>query len=238
MTLWGRALVLAFTLCLVSHSIGAETSKQCLEAASLWIPQDDPTAPTTKWNRAVGYEIDAHDSDASVVPLIKDSLRTRSEETGLKIAPGSGLGVDLLIAVFPDISMLATPELRNSVANYLDDYYRKRGDQGHFKINTALWDSSFRNVAPRCFGVTLTSQQVRERAFLAIQKDGSAACISVGLAEILGLGNLRKYYRDHDHADLSKLIGVGLRTLYDDRISVGMNALEARSKLGEICDGR
>ncbi|MGB6799781.1 MAG: hypothetical protein WBE48_25260 [Xanthobacteraceae bacterium] len=53
-----QGLILALTLCVVSKSMGAEISKRCQEAASLWIPQENASAPITKWDSAIGYKID------------------------------------------------------------------------------------------------------------------------------------------------------------------------------------
>jgi hypothetical protein len=170
--------------------------------------------------------------------LVEDSLRFQSQESGLKISPGSGFGVDLYIGIIPDITAVASPAGQKSIANYLEDYYRKQGTQGSFKINSALWDASFRNIVPKCFGVTLAPQHVIERVFLAVQQDESAVCVNIGLAEILGLGNLRKYYFDHGQNDPSDLIAIGLQTLYDKRIVAGMSRSDASNKLEEVCAGR
>jgi hypothetical protein len=234
-----QGLILVLTLCVVSQSMGAEISKRCQEGTSLWIPQaEDASMRIAKWDSAIGYEIDAKQPDARMTALVENSLRFQSQESGLKISPGSGFGADLYIAIIPDITTLASPVVRKGVANYIQDYYRKQGTQGSFQINAALWDASARNIVPKCFGVTLIPLQVRLRAFLAVQQDASAVCINIGLAEILGLGNLRKYYLGHGQNDPSDLIAIGLQTLYDKRIVAGMSRSDASNKLEEVCAGR
>lgn len=233
-----RALALALTLCFVSKAMGDQISKRCLDGASLWMPQETtPAEPVTKWGNAIGYEITAGASSANITTLIERSLRFQSQESGLRISPGSGLNVDLLIAVLPDISALASPAARKSMANYFQDFYRKSSMQGTFEIDAASWDASFRNIVPKCLGSSLISQHVVERSIFAVQQDQSALCVDIGLGEVLGLHNIRRYYFDNNLDVPSDLVAEGLRTLYDKRIVPGMSRSDAWTRLEEICHG-
>jgi hypothetical protein len=170
--------------------------------------------------------------------LVEQDLRIQSQEAGLLLSSGSGFDVDLYIAVLPNIAALASPAMRKSAANYFQDFYRKSNMQGTFAIDAAKWDAGFRDIAPKCLGSTLTYHYAVERAFLAVQQDENDVCINIGIGEILGLRNIRKYYFDHGSDVSSDVIAAGLRTLYDKRISAGMSRFDASSRLGEICDGQ
>lgn len=238
MMLFWQGLVLALTLCIISRSMGAEIGTRCLEATYLWMPQETTSEKPTKWNsEAVGYDIVADERNANIISSIEESLQFQSKGSGLKFSKGTGFGVDLLIAVVPDISAFASLRARNSVVNYFQDYYRKSNIQGTFEIDAASWDATFREIVPKCVGSDLMYQRTIERAFLAVQQDQSLPCINIGLGEILGLRNIRKYYVAH-HDVPPDLITLGLQTLYDRRIVAGMSRSDASNKLKEVCDVR
>jgi hypothetical protein len=161
-----QCLILALTLCVISKSTGAEISKRCLDGASLWMPQGTASdKPVIKWNgEAVGYSIVADQRNANIVSSLEGSLRFQSKGSGIKFSQATGFGVDLLIAVVPDISALASPSARSSMANYFQDYYRKSNTQGTFEIDAESWDATFRDILPKCVGSDLNHQQMTERA--------------------------------------------------------------------------
>lgn len=230
-------LGLALTLFFVAESMAAQIGQQCLKAASLWMPQEAaPEVRVEKWNNtAIGYQITAEQHSADIVKLIEQDLQTQSQEAGLKVSTGSGFGVDLYIAVIPNLAALASPAMRENLADYFQDFYRKSNMQATFEIDAAKWDATFRDITPKCVGSTLTYHHAVERAFFAVQGDQNNVCINIGIGEILGLRNIRKYYFDHGFDAPSDLIAPGLQTLYDKRIVAGMSRLDASSKLEEIC---
>jgi hypothetical protein len=192
----------------------------------------------TKWNNAIGYEITADQHSTEITTLIEKSLQFQSQASGLNISRNSGFGVDLLIGVVPDISSFASQAARKSVANYFQDFYRRERMQGNFEIDAASWDATFRGIVPKCLGSDLIYQHVIERTFFAVQQNQSTLCINIGLGEILGLRNIRKYYFDHRLDVPPDLITVGLQTLYDKRIVAGMSRSDASNRVEEVCDGR
>lgn len=234
-----RSVVVGFTLCLVPNLLNAGVSETCREATSLWAPSGDASdSHVVKWERQIGYQITAGQSASALVSSIEGSLNFQSNGSGLEISVASGVAVDLFIGVVPDIRLLASPAFQKSLSDYFQDFNRRSGNPGGFKIDGTTWERALSNVVPKCFGMAYTDKYVRKRAFLAVQQRENAACVDIGLGEILGLSNIRTYYLNHGSHISRALITLGLQTLYEPMILSGMTNLDVNSKLGDICDGR
>jgi hypothetical protein len=214
---------------------------RCQEATSLWMPSrtDVSLRVVTKWESSIGYTIVSPDEshNASITASIASVLETLARESRLGIAPASGFGIHLFIAVTPDIAAVGTPAAEKGVADFFMDFYRQRGLAANVtKKDPPTWEQKFRAARPRCLGVTFAVRSGRiERAFLAVQADETPACIEVGLGEMFGLVNIRTYFFSHDLGVPSDLFALALRTLYDARIEAGMSQSDAANQIAEFC---
>lgn len=214
---------------------------RCQEATSLWMPS--PTnvglSVVTKWESSIGYTIVSPDQNhaASITASIISVLETLAHESRLSIAPASGFGIHLFIAVPPDIAAVATPTAEKGAEDFFMDFYRQQGLTANVsKSNPAVWEQKFRAAKPRCLGVTFTVHNGRiERAFLAVQADETPACIEIGLGEMFGLVNIRTYFFSHDLDVPPDLFALALRTLYDTRIEAGVSRSKAANQIEELC---
>jgi hypothetical protein len=186
-------LAIALSLSLVSEQTSAGVSQKCLDAISLWMPLEAaPDSAVNKWSEAkLGYTVIAH--DARISDLIEKSLKSQSQAAAMTLSPASGFGIDIFVAAVPDFLRFATAAGRDAVTNYFQDFHRRTNTEGAVQIDAASWEARFRNIEPKCLGSTLTHQHEILRAFIAIQQDESEACVDIGLGEILGLGNIRRY---------------------------------------------
>jgi hypothetical protein len=228
-------VLLAFFLSIVPATSGARDSDSiCSEVTSLWMPSDAGIAKVIKWEQPVEYTIVA--ANPSVERSVKDVIQLASKNSGLKMAPSSGPGINLFIAIVPEIAIFATPAGRKSIESYFMDFYREKGIPAvASEINLTAWQG-FRDATPRCLGITFTVGNGHiERAFLAVQENETPACIEVGLGEQLGLVNIRKDYLERGR-DLSvNRLSVALRTLYDAKVRAGMSKSDAAGLIDEAC---
>jgi hypothetical protein len=165
-------------------------------------------------------------------------LKSQSQAAAMTLSPASGFGIDIFVSAVPDILRFATAAGRDAVTNYFQDFHRRTNTEGAVDIDAASWEARFRNIEPKCLGSTLTHEHQILRAFIAIQQDESAACVDIGLGEIFGLGNIRRYYVAHRQSVPPDLIKVGLQTLYDKRIVAGMSRSAATDEVKEVCKDR
>jgi hypothetical protein len=224
----------------------AQTVNKCKESASLWIPsQPGREKIVVKWIKPINYGIiepvdygmpSGGTDDARVGELIKQTLQFFASESGLTIESNMTSPLDLFIAVAPDISVFG-PRIREYIEkSFEDSLLRKNAVQAEIKINPSQWTSKFRDISPKCGGISLDLHGVIERAHVVIQGDQALPCIEVALGELFGLANIRQYYADHDRNVPTDLVSMALRTLYDKRVRPGSDAAEAREKLGEVCE--
>jgi hypothetical protein len=225
--------VLTLALALLYESADAQIDNRCLEAASLWIPPDTSREITVvKWTKPIKFGI-APDND-ELTRSVEATLQFLARESGLRIETNLQSALDLMIAVPPDISVVVLGA-RDYVEGYFEDFYRKNGISTRFELDRVTWENNYRVISPKCLGTNLVIGGVVERAFVLIQQGESSLCTYVGLAKIFGLVNIRKYYFSHDRDVPIQLIGSALRTLYDKRIKAGMNAIDARKALRDVC---
>jgi hypothetical protein len=231
-------LLFVGSLAVLVASAGAQGSEvRCQEATSLWMPSPTNVGfpVVTKWESSIGYTIVSPDQIHTA--SITNVLATVAQESHLSIAPASGFGIKLFIAVAPDISAFGTPASEKRVEDFFMDFYRQQGlSANESENNSAIWEQKFRDAKPRCLGVTFTVRGGRiERAFLAIQADETPACIEVGLGEMFGLANIRTYFFSHNLDVPPDLFALSLRTLYSARIESGVSQSEAANQIKELC---
>lgn len=211
---------------------------QCQEATSLWLPSSTNLGlpGVTKWeDKSIGYAIVSPDQNHTA--SITNVLETVAQDSNLKIAPASGFGVNLFIAVPPDIASFGTPDGEKGVEEFFMDFYRQKGLSANaLENNPAIWRQKFRDAKPRCMGVTFTVYNGRiERAFLAVQADETPACIEVGLGEMFGLVHVRDYFLSHNLSVPPALFALAYRTLYSTAIKAGVSQSEATNQIEELC---
>jgi hypothetical protein len=213
------------------------TEAGCQEAASLWMPSPTNVGlpVVAKWESSIGYTIVSRDQNQTAA--ITNVLATVAQQSHLSIAPASGFGAKLFIAVPPDIAAFGMPAGEKAVEDFFIDFYRQQGLSANAsKNNSAIWEQKFRDAKPRCLGVTFTVHDGRiERAFLAIQADETPACIEVGLGEMVGLVNIRTYFFNHNLSVPPELFALALRTLYSAGIEAGASQSEAANQIKELC---
>jgi hypothetical protein len=236
---WLLFVVSVAVLVVSAKAQGSEA--RCKEATSLWMPSrtNDGLTVVTKWESSIGYTIVSPDPNhaASITASITSVLETLAHESRLSIAPASGFGIHLFIAVLPDIAAVATPAGEKGVEDFFMDFYRQQGLSANASTNNpAIWEQKFREAKLRCVSVTFTVHNGRiERAFLAVQADATPSCIEVGLGEMFGLVNIRTYFFSHNLGVPPDLFSLALRTLYDARIEAGVSQSEAANQIAELC---
>jgi hypothetical protein len=187
-----------------------------------------------KWSKAIKYGIANNDADTEVARSIEKVLQFIAGESGLGIEKDDVSLLDLSTFVVSDISTFA-PSLRKPIEQYFQDAVAKKGLKRVFKIEPALWDQQYRTVAPKCAGINLVLDSVVERALMMVQHDQSPLCIGVGLGELFGLTNIRKYYADHGGGVSIEIVALAFRALYDGRVKAGMSQADAHKIVAEVC---
>jgi hypothetical protein len=233
----GRSLTLLMSLGLFSFSMlaRAQIDSGCAEAASLWIPAEASNEKSViKWNRLINYGIfDRNDNAASAGP-IEELLRFFAVESGLRIEAPRQATVDLTIVTVPDISTFA-PSVRKFVESYFEDIAQQKGMKGRAEIEPDAWERQYKAIVPKCAGLDFVSEGIIERAFVLIQQGEPPACGEVGLGELFGLTNIRRYYADRRGEVSTQTVARALRTLYDKRVRAGANRKDANNVVGELC---
>jgi hypothetical protein len=232
-----RLLFIVSVAAPVASAKAQGSEARCQEATSLWMPlQTNVGLPgVTKWESSIGYTIVSPDQNHTT--SITNALETVAQESRLSIAPASGFGINLFIAVPPDIAAFGTPAGEKGVEDFFTDFYRQKGLSANAsENNSAIWGQKFRDAKPRCLGITFTVHKGRiERAFLAVQADETPACIKVGLGEIFGLVNIRNYFFSHDMIVSTDLLALAFRTLYSAGIEAGTSQSEAANQIEKLC---
>jgi hypothetical protein len=230
----GRTLILVLGVYLFCAAVAAQADRQCIEAASLWIPNETSLEKTVmKWNGSIKYGIVSRYNDSDTATPIRNILQTIAHDSGLQLEERDGV-VDLMIAVVPDLSTDAA-RARQFFEGYLQHAAVKKGLRGHFEIDAGGWERQYRSAIPPCAGAGFSIRGALERAFILIQQGEPSSCSEVGLAELFGLINIRKYYVDHAREVPAHLIAPAFRALYSDKIKAGMSEAGAKKVLGEVC---
>jgi hypothetical protein len=231
--------VAAIVFAALACSACAQGDGRCLEAAALWIPSDTGLSRiVTKWRGPVSYGILPRDdiADAGYLltkRLIEATLSFFGKASGLTIKADQGPNPDLVVLVLRDIAT-AAPALRKSVEELMSSTLSARNIDQHLEIGPA-WDAKIRAGRPRCIGIHLFIGGEIVRGLGVIEPDETEECINVGLGELFGLSNIRKYYLDHDSHVPKDLITAALQSLYDKRIPVHIGPAEAAQRLEETC---
>jgi hypothetical protein len=248
LSLKSRLLLISFSIlsaCILCLRTQAQTDDKCKESASLWIPsQPGREKIVVKWVKPINYGIiepadygmpSGGTDEAGSRELIRHTLELFARESGLSIEANMTSPLDFSIVVAPDISTFG-PLIRPYIEkSFEDSLLKKRGAATEFKINPSQWTSLFRGMFPKCGGISLDLYGALERAHVVIQGDQALPCIEVGLGELFGLANIRRYYAEHDQSIPADLLSMALRTLYDMRVRPGSDASEVRERLREVC---
>jgi hypothetical protein len=216
----------------------------CIQAAALWLPSEEGRDRTViKWGKPIRFSVISGDGELSA----GKSLETEKslEEEMAFIADKSRLNVisktksnedirniDFLIVVVPDLVRFA-PKLRELAEVFFQT--KPQAAAGRIRIDPVAWEQKNREMAPKCSGLNLYSGGEITSAFSLIQDGETASCFSVGLGELFGLSNIRKYYADSGQKISTEKSASALQSLYSDAIRPGMSEAAAREKLEEIC---
>jgi hypothetical protein len=234
---WSRSLLPVLALGAFAASADAQVDKQCLEATSLWIPSSTSVEKTVvKWNHPLKYELILPQGQTpEIVHTIEGTLDFMARQSGLK-AELVYRGADVALFVASDISTVG-PGIRKNVEDFIQQLFSSGIYQGkaRLEIDPAKWEAKFRTSDAKCAGVDLTINGFIVRAFNWFQSDESAACVSLGLGEMFGLINIRKYYADHDRNVSADFIAMATRTLYDKRAIAGLRQAEAEKAAAGMC---
>jgi hypothetical protein len=229
-------LLLLSGLGLCSATALGQTAKQCMDAASLWMPSDtgDEKLMVKKWKNPIAYDLVSNGHDEAAAS-IENVLKFLARESGLKVTPvAADAAPDLLIGVVPDIST-AAPGMRELVQSYFQEAFENVGINQHVDMNALEFEAKYRIAVPRCAGDSVTFKGEILRAFTLVQEDEDQQCISIGLGQLFGLTNIRRYYTAHGRNVPAEVMALGLQRLYNEAIRPGMNQAEAKRALGKIC---
>jgi hypothetical protein len=234
--LFNRCLIFGWAIAALAESATGQTHPPCTDAVSLWLPSGTASQEkVAKWTKSIKYGIAPEPDDRESLPAIETVLRFISNESGLQLERDDGSStLDLSITVPSDIGTFAA-RARPYVQGYFQDAITKRGLPGSITIDAAKWEPQFRTISPKCGGLDLKLGGVIERAFIMIQRGEGSPCIEIALAQEFGIINIRKYYVEHSQGATDALVGLAFRTLYDPRVTPGMNRDEADRVAKEIC---
>jgi hypothetical protein len=228
--------LLAGALGLCAATADAQVDKPCAEATALWIPSATSVEKTVvKWNRPIKYDLILPPGDApEITHTIEGTLGFMARQAGLRAEMAKAPDVAILVA--PGMSAVG-PSIRKQVEDFLNGLFSSGIYQGKgsLEIDPAKWEAKFQSNDANCSGIDLISKGVIVRAYNWFQADESIACVRVGLGEMFGLVNIRKYYLDHDRNIPADLIATATRTLYDKRVSAGSSQAEAERAAGQVC---
>ena len=231
LALWG-----ALELCVPRSAFSQ--SKDCVDAASLWLPSDSAAEKdmvVTKWHKDLTFSIISHQSGTVAVKRVEAVMDSLSHQTGLKIVEigqsNEQTLPDLLIVVDPSVPNDA-PLLREIALKFLQN---RVGVAGRFQIDADAWSAKLRNASPKCVGLDVELNHAKNLSFIAIQEDATPACLSVGLGQSFGMFGVRNYYMANGEKVTEAIFQEGMRGLYSPEIRIGMKRSEAIEHLKEAC---
>ena len=233
------SLILAAFLSLSAPGLSAfaQTSDQCVEAASLWLPSETTRETlVTRWEKKeMRFAISSRDKDSAVVKSIEAELKFISQKTEMKLVEVEQSSEadlpDLLVVVDPDITEDAA--LLKDLAQKF--FQSKLNGRGRVEIRDDVWSASIKNISPRCTGLDFEVNAEKAIALAIVQQDETSTCVSIGLGQSFGLIGGKAYYVANGQKISEVIVGEALRGLYSEKIRPGMSRAQALEQLDGAC---